>query len=152
MNTKNIMIAVVVAVLVGAASFFGGVQYQKSKVVTNGSARGGNGQYVSGQRGDRQGGQGEIRSNVNNAIIGNGGAFESGEIISKDDSSITIKMRDGSSKIVYFSGSTNVGKTVDGASSDLQVGQNVMVNGTTDSSGAITAKNIQIRPSQPIQQ
>ena len=90
----------------------------------------------------------EQRMGQNNS----GGAFENGEIISKDDKSITIKTREGSSKIIYFSNSTTIGKTVDGSVSDLNIGNQVMVNGKNDSSGVITAQNIQIRPKSPIEQ
>jgi hypothetical protein len=79
------------------------------------------------------------------------GGFATGQITAQDSTSITLKMRDGSTKIVFFSPSTSVGKSVSGAASDLAVGQNVMVNGTNNSDGSIAAQNIQIRPDQPAQ-
>ncbi|MFA6160074.1 MAG: DUF5666 domain-containing protein, partial [Parcubacteria group bacterium] len=97
---------------------------------------GANGQQARGQRGPN----------------GNGGGFINGKVTAKDDKSITVQAQDGSSKIVYFSNSTTIGKSIDGSATDLTVGNQVMVNGQTDASGIITAQIIQIRPNTPIEQ
>ncbi|MCX6763463.1 MAG: DUF5666 domain-containing protein [Candidatus Moranbacteria bacterium] len=164
---KKIMtIAIIVAVVVGVGAFYGGTIYEKSSLNKQGLLRtagtfgnrqggqngqgGANGQRSGGQNG--QGGQG-------GANRGQGGGFLNGEIIAKDDpvkseadngagKSITVKDRDGSSKIVFFSDSTAIGKSVEGSTSDLSNGQQVMINGQTNADGTITAQNIQIRPDQ----
>ena len=69
-----------------------------------------------------------------------------GQIISSDSSSITIKMQDGSSKIVILSGSTNITESTSAAKESLKTGQNVMVIGQTNSDGSVTAQNIQLNP------
>ena len=61
-------------------------------------------------------------------IQGNG--MIAGEIISKDDKTITLKDRAGGSKIVFFSDKTAIAKTTDGALADLTVGAIDHGNGT----------------------
>lgn len=146
MSKKNILIIALSFFIGIGVGVYGGTVYQKKQVTSQNLSRGENGgnfqRGTSGQQ--RTPGQAGQRMNQN----GNGGAFENGEVISKDDKSITIKTRDGGSKIIYFSNSTTVGKTVDGSITDLNIGNQVMVNGKNDSSGMITAENIQIRPDQ----
>ncbi len=75
----------------------------------------------------------------------NRGNMVSGEIIGKDDQSLTVKLADGGSKIVYFSGKTTIGQTTVADSGALTVGQNVIVSGTANSDGSLVAQMIQIR-------
>lgn len=135
---KNpVVIAIVVAVIIGVLAFFGGMKYQQT---VRGNFRagqfGGNGNYMmqGGQRGGGPNG-------------GRGAGFRPaiGEIISSDDKSITVKMDDGSSKIVLVSDSTTINKTDPGSKTDLKVGTKVGVFGQ-DNNGTVTAQNIQINP------
>jgi len=147
MSHKNQLITGVVlaTVIVGGGAFYGGMQYEKSSLSQQGLLRdrskqfgGGGGQGQGRQFGGMRGGPG-------------GGAnedFSAGEITGKDDKSITLKTRDGSSKIVYFSDSTSIGKSEQGSVSDLSVGQQIMANGKSNPDGSLSAQNIQIRPAQ----
>lgn len=69
-----------------------------------------------------------------------------GQIIASDASSITVKMPDGSSRIILFSQNTTVTKSVAAQKIDLTVGTGVLVTGTMNSDGSMTAKAIQISP------
>jgi hypothetical protein len=133
-NTKTspmIYVAGVVMLLVACAgSFYGGMRYQQSRT-PEASAQ------FPGLNGQRPGG----RNGSTTA-----GTIANGEVISKDDQSITIKLQDGGSKIVYFSGSTTIGKTTTGTAADLKTGEQVMANGSSNSDGSVGAQNIQIRP------
>lgn len=130
MNTKIIIVAVI---MVGVASY-GGFMYGKSVAPSRGQFT--NGQFTGSQNGARGAG-------MMNRI--NGGATF-GEIISKDSTSVTIKMQDGSTKIALIATSTQVIKSSSGTVSDLTVGTNIVITGTSNSDGSVTAKSVQIRP------
>lgn len=125
------------AILAGGASFFGGMKYAQNQAQADRQQR--MQQFGGTGNGFRNGAQGNRSA----------GGFASGEILSKDDKSITIKMRDGGSKIIFYSGVTEIGKFVTGAVSDLAVGKTVSVNGTANSDGSITAQSMQVRPAMP---
>jgi len=67
-----------------------------------------------------------------------------GQIISMDDSSLTIKLIDDSSKIVILTNSTEVNKTEKVSMEDLSEKLQVIIFGQTNSDGSVTAENIQI--------
>lgn len=129
MKNKSILITIVVALIVGAAAFYGGMQYQQKQRPNFASGQfrgGGNGQQFQG-RGNFQGSR-----PIN------------GEIISQDDKSITVKMQDGSSKIVILSDQTEINKASEGSKEDLKTGERITAFGTENSDGSVTAQNISI--------
>jgi hypothetical protein len=130
---KAVIKIVAVALIVGGAGFWGGMSYQAGKVPVRGS-----GNFTQGA-----GGQGGFRGGAAGA---SGGGVVAGSILSKDAASLTIGLRQGGSKIVFYDNRSDVEKTVSGSAGDLIVGTNVVVTGTSNSDGSVTAQSIQIRP------
>jgi len=131
MKNNSLLITLVVALAFGVVGFFGGMQYQKSKLSTGFSRTG---QQVKSNF-VQQGSGNQGRTSM-------GGRPVSGEIISADENSITVKMQDGSTKIITYSDSTKVSKTSDGSVSDLSVGEQITVMGSESTQGTITAQSI----------
>ncbi|MDO8497568.1 MAG: DUF5666 domain-containing protein [bacterium] len=132
MNQKNLIITIIVAVVVGAGSFFGGMKYQQTKVA-----------------GFRQGGQGFAKGGGNTQGRTGQGRPVAGEITDSDATSITVKMMDGSTRIVILSEKTQINKASAGSKSDLTKGEQVAVFGTQNSDGSVTAQNIQLKRNRP---
>lgn len=133
---KNIMMILVVVVIAGA-SFFGGMQYGKSQVSSQSPSE--NRQYV--QNGQVQNGRGTGFGNRRN-----GGGATMGQVVSQDANSITLKLPDGSSKIINLSETTMVTKTQVVSKSDIQTGMTIAVFGMSNSDGSVTAQSIQLNP------
>lgn len=132
MKSNNILIIVIVAVIVGAAGFFAGMQYQKSQRSSFAGQFGGAPRGASGAFG---------------AFGGRGGARPvSGTILSSDATSITLKLADGSTTIVLVTRSTTINKATAGSKSDLTQGVRVAAFGTQNSDGTFTATNVQVNP------
>lgn len=143
MNTKWAAGAVATVVVFSGISFYGGVRYQRSR--SQPVPFGQNFQNLTPEQ--RQQAFGQLRSSGNGTRRVSGQGFWSGEVISRDDKSITVKSRDGSTKIVFYSGATSVGKLASGTPADLAVGTQVTVTGSAGQDGTLTAESIQLRPS-----
>jgi hypothetical protein len=140
MQNKKIVLAVVICLVVAGLSFFGGMKYDQSKNnVPSFTNRPGNFNPDGfNQTGGLRTGVG-MRGGVSGGLV-------SGEVLSVDDKSITVKLRDGGSKIVFISSSTKIEKTVDGSITDVAVGKEVMITGKINSDGSVSATSLQLRP------
>lgn len=136
--TKKVLPIIIAVVVIGVGAFYGGMKYAESKSPTNSSLPSGNFQ----NRGAANGAGGMRAGNGQTA----GMNAVNGEIISKDDKSVTLKLRDGGSQIVFLSNTTEITKSAAGSLSDLEVGQNVFIGGKKNSDGSVTANTIQLRP------
>lgn len=142
---KKILPIIIVIIIVGGGAFYGGMKYSQSKATNNLSPTGlQNLRNLSPE--ERQQRFQQMGADIGSAFRGGqaGEGFVNGEIIAKDEQSITVKLRDGGSKIIFYSDSIEVGKFTNGSSSDLEIGETITVNGTANSDGSITAKTIQI--------
>jgi len=130
MDKKYIGIIVLVLIVAGG-SFYGGMAYANGQRAT---ARAG---FTAGAGGRFAGGAGGTRT---------GGGATIGSIIAKDSTSITVKSASGSTTIVLLGTTTQVMKTAAGSLDDLSVGTNVLVTGTANSDGSVSATTVSIRP------
>jgi hypothetical protein len=128
-------VAAVVVVAVGVGCLFGGKAWGESGSSTfdgqfpgNGTAMGrGDGSMPFGAPGGR-----------------NGGNMVTGSIIAVDADSITVQTTDGSTKIVFVGSSATISLATAGSTSDLKIGENVVVSGTTNDDGTVTATSIRL--------
>lgn len=130
------LISAVVAVIVGAMAFYGGMKYQQSQRI-----------QFQGMAGERNGFGGQKQG----VDQGGGNRMQgfrpvNGEIINADETSITVKLEDGSSKIILLSETTKVNKAEAAEKSDLKTGEKVAVFGTENSDGSVTAQRVQLNP------
>ncbi|MFA6533057.1 MAG: hypothetical protein WCT22_03610 [Patescibacteria group bacterium] len=133
---NNYLITTLLIIVFAGVGFYGGMKYQQSQRVNL------SGQFGTGQgfaRNGRTGGTGGV---------GNRSGFRpvNGEIISSDSNSITVKLQDGSSRIVILSSKTLINKATTATISDLKVGEKVAVFGTDNTDGSVTAQNVQLNP------
>lgn len=128
---KSTIITILVVIIIGAGAFFAGMKYQQTKEPAF------NRQFSGGQ-GARMG-----AGNQSNRL---GFRPVAGEIISTDDKSITVKLQDGSTKIVMVSDKTDINKAAQVNRDELKVGEKVSVFGQENSDGSVTAQSIQLNP------
>jgi len=128
---NGLIIVLVILIFVGVGGgFFVGMKYQQRQVPTAGQF---------GTRAGRFGGAGATSGQNSMRPI-------AGQILSADSASITVKLADGSSKIVLISDKTTINKTSPAAMTDLKVGENVAAFGTANSDGSVTAQTISLNP------
>ena len=147
---KKILPIIIGVIIIGGGSFYAGMKYGQSK--TTSSFPQGPGAFANLSTEERQARFSQMGgANADGEPRGMraGGGFTSGEILAKDDTSITVKLQDGGSKIIFLSDTARVSKTAEGSASDLAVGTQVSVTGTANSDGSISAQTIQIRPDTP---
>lgn len=137
-NTSIIYVVSTVVIALGIG-FFGGMKYaQISAFNVRNNSRQGIGTFA----GNRM-----MNGGVTNGS-GNRMGFRpvTGEVISSDAASITVKLPDGSSKIVIVNDKTQINKADVATKADVIVGTKVAVFGTENQDGSVTAQSVQINP------
>jgi len=150
MINKKIVLSVIFCLLVAVLSFWGGEKYGQSNNLPINNSQTSFGQNQNGQRMGFRGGS------------TNGNEFISGNVLSKDSKNLTVELRggpsmgnkggnntptqSGGSKIILFSPSTSIEKTISGSTNDIVVGSQITINGSSNPDGSINATSIQIKP------
>lgn len=139
MNKYTIMWIVAVIVF-GAGGFYGGMKYQESKSPNMMIGQLG----TSAPRVGMQGGQmmqkgqnGNVSMSIRPVI---------GKIVASDDSSITVELEDGSSKIILLSDETVIHEAESVTKDQLVEGETISVLGQEDNDGIVSAQTIQLNP------
>lgn len=151
-KSKNLILPISLSIVFLVIGFGLGIVYQKNRLKTTFTNRMGQfqtGQGLGNRTGNRnnQTGQGTGAGMGLRNGAGSGTIF--GEVTKIDDTSITIKTIDGGSKIILISDSTDFNKSATAAKTDLKVGSQVRVDGTTDTNtGSVTGKSIEIDPAR----
>ena len=108
---------------------------------------------ASGAAATRTGGSGRFAF-ASSTFAGRGGygagtgaasAFTTGQVLSITGNSLTLQLANGNSENVFFSSSTQVIVPQPASISSVQQGATVLITGTTNSDGSVTASTIQLR-------
>ena len=146
MSKKLIIVFIVSHLVVISVGVYAGMKYQENK--TPAELAGTNFQNLQNlSPEERQARLQQFGADMNGArgTRTNGGSV-SGEIIGKDDKSVTIKLRDGGSQIIFFSDSTEIMKSAAGSFNDLKAGETITARGNQNSDGSFTSQTIQLSP------
>ncbi len=128
----DLVTLIIVTISMGIAGFFWGLLYQKNKGIK--SQMGEMGRQVRGMTKQRSGFQGK--------------QSVSGEVVSVDENTITVKTSDGGSKVIVYTNDIKVDKTTEGAIADVVTGTNITTFGS-ESNGTVVAERISVGVSVP---
>ncbi|NTV31463.1 hypothetical protein HGA91_05815 [candidate division WWE3 bacterium] len=148
MNKNNtLIIGIIICLVLCGGSFYGGMIYGEHKTSSNIPTRNGFGANSGQPRAFPSGGM----QRGNGFPGGSGGGFINGTVTTTSDGTMTVKTADGSSKIVFTNDKTEVSSSVKAQIGDIKTDASVMVRGTTNSDGSITAQSIQLSVPQTTQ-
>ena len=142
MKNQNMIIGCVLsAIIAGGAGFYGGTKYQSPRSLSRA------GQFAGrGTAGQNIGSSGRGTNGSAQPGLGLRGGAVLGEVTAKDDKSLTIKLSDGSSKIVILSDSTTYRTTSESGLDSVEIGMTISSFGESNTDGSLTASNVEINP------
>lgn len=137
-----IIVVVVVVLVVAAGSFYGGMTYGKSQAsaATPAGFPGFDGQ---GAPRDFQGFRGQGQNGAADGVQP-GSTF--GQIESIDGNTLSITDRNGNPVTVQVTDTTLIEKNASVSVSDLATGDTVIISGSDNTDGSITARSVQVAP------
>ena len=143
---KNSVIAyIIIATLIGGAGgFLGGMKFQEQQRPS-----------LSSRTGTRimQGNTFQGQNTNGNMPIGKEGTMGRpvfGTVTSSDETSVTVSLEDGSSKIIMLSDQTTLTTSQSATKSDLKSGIKVSVIGKENTDGSLTATSIMLNPQERV--
>lgn len=110
--------------------------------------------YAGQHLGNHAAGNSAYGSAAGNRSFGQGGTAERGapqrfggatigSVLSKDQNSLTVKLQNGGSQIVFYSASTSIVKSSPSSIDAVGVGDSVLITGKPNSDGSLSASSIQ---------
>jgi hypothetical protein len=136
---QKLSIIIAGAVILALVIFYGGMKFGDKGVGAKNNF--GNNQQGKMMAGNFSGGQNGQKAGANRF----GGSI-SGEILSIDAKSITVKSRDGGSRIIFLQASTTISRMTEMPVTDLKVGDQVSATGAANTDGSVNAQSVQLRP------
>ena len=147
-KTLKIILGVIVVLAIAGASFYGGTVYGESQAadsVTAAPAGFPAGAIpFDGQPGDFQGRRAQGQGEAGGFAAPAGMTF--GEIESIDGNTLTLTTQAGGAMTVLVTDTTLIEKNASVAVSDLVAGDTVIVSGSDNDDGSITARSVQVAP------
>lgn len=146
MKNQNIIIAcVITAFIAGGVGFVahGKIQdrYQGTGRMGDNNAR----QFMMDNRDDDEQGRGKFNKGDGQGMMGRGPA-QTGEVTAKDAKTLTLKMSDGSTKLVILSDTTSYRASTESSLDKVEVGTKIAAFGTQSTDGSTVATSIEINP------
>lgn len=141
MNKKLLFIAVAVVLLLGVGVLYGVVTYSGNNFLYAHPNNGGVFQTQERSNSMDQDMMGKQKMESAKSNVG----LTAGEVTAKDDTSITIKARDGSMRKIMLMDSTDVTRSMESSPDEIEVGERVSVVGEMKEDGTLQARAVQIK-------
>lgn len=139
---KKMFIIIIALIVVGGGAFYGGLTLGKTQS-SQGQMNMPDAGNFAGRSGMDRGSFGGVPGNVSRT---EDSVNLRGGVLSVDDGSIVLELTDnGGSKIVMLSDSTQILETKAVGAEELTEGQSVIVMGTLNDDGTVSASNVMLR-------
>lgn len=147
-KTLKIILGAVVLLVIAAASFYGGMVYGKSQAADSVTAAPAGFPAavvpLNGQPGDLLGQRPLGQNGAGGFAAPAGMTF--GQIEAIDGNTLTVTTQAGGTRTVQVTDTTLIEKNASVAVSDLAAGDTVIVSGSDNDDGSITARSVQVAP------